>query len=94
MRKLFTLLFYLNLLALVLAVAQMFMLWFNIGEDLFSIIIQIRLYLTFPILASWIWSIVICFQRDKSARIFALFFLAGFYTLFYYKRVMKNNWIN
>lgn len=54
-----------------------------------------RMNLTYLGIAFWIWNIVIWSKRDKEIRrFFALFFLPGLYTLFYYRRVLKNSWLD
>ena len=41
-----------------------------------------------------VWLMVIWSQKDKKAsRFLLLFFLMGFYSVFYFRIVQKNNWI-
>jgi hypothetical protein len=54
-----------------------------------------RMILTYFVFAFFIWNIVIWTKRDKKVgRFLALFFLPGLYTLFYYRIVLKNKWLD
>jgi len=91
---LFHSLFGLNIVALVLTILQIVL--FVKGyrtEDLETFMLW-KMIVTCFVFAFWIWSIVIWSKKDKRVgRFFALFFLPGLFTLFYYKTINKNNWI-
>ena len=54
-----------------------------------------RMLLTLPILFLWIYCMILWSKKDKVvARFFLLFFLNGFYTPFYFNRVLKNGWLD
>jgi len=56
--------------------------------------IQIRMVLTIPILILWIYNLIVWSKKDKSiGRFLLLFFLNGLYNPFYFRRILKNNWL-
>lgn len=88
-------LFILNVTALLLAIVNTYLI---VGkaystDDLYKLT-QFRLYVTLFVLGFLIWNIVIWSKHDrKVSRFLALLFLPGFYTLFYYFKVLNNKWI-
>lgn len=57
-------------------------------------VLTLRFILSLPVYYIWIYLIVIWAKKDKNVgRFFLLFFLIGIYTLFYFKRALKNDWI-
>lgn len=88
-------LFGLNLIALILAILQMVLFGIGYSQDELQTILKIRFNLTFFILIFIIWNIVIWAKKDKKiGRLLALFFLPGIYTLFYYRIVIKNKYLD
>ena len=54
-----------------------------------------RMNITYFVGIFWIWNMIIWSGKDKIVgRFFALFFLPGLYNLFYYRLVLKNNWLD
>lgn len=54
----------------------------------------IRFILTLLFFVLWIKCIIVWSKKDKNIiRFFLLFFLHGFYILYYYPKVIKNNWL-
>ncbi len=91
----YTILFYINLLGLVLGVFHMVLFYFDYSEYILELLLHVRMISTYFILVFWIWNMIIWGQKDKKAKRFiALFFLSAFYTLYYYRLVRKNNWLN
>ncbi len=87
----FQLLFILNILLLFLVVIQPMSGLHTIEADY---ILLLRINLTYFILIFWIWNIIIWKKRDQRINKFLLlFFLPGLYTLFYYRIILKNKWI-
>ncbi len=88
-------LFIFNLAALFMAVAQAIFFSSDSSMDDMHTFIMYRTYVTFLVLIFLGWNIVIWSKRDKKViRFLALFFLPGLYTLFYYPKVLKNNWLD
>jgi hypothetical protein len=88
-------LFILNFLLIVLTFGHMILVWNGYSLENLETIMFWRMNLTYFVAAFWIWNIVIWSKQDKKiGRFFALFFLPGLYTLFYYRIVLKNNWLN
>jgi hypothetical protein len=91
---LYHLLYAFNIFALVMLFVGEFLKINNYSDEIQFTFINFRLGITIIVMIFWIWNIVIWFKRDKKVgRFFALFFLNGFYTLYYYRLVIKNNWI-
>jgi hypothetical protein len=78
-----------------MAFGQIFLFWKGYTMEELETFMFWRMNLTYLGIAFWIWNIVIWSKRDKKiGQFFALFFLPGLYTMFYYRRVLKNNWLN
>jgi len=59
-----------------------------------EMIVNIRMLLTVPVIILWIKNLQIWSKKDKNInRFFLLFLLSGFYSPFYFKRILKNNWL-
>lgn len=87
-------LFIINIIALLMFFGQYFLRDNGYSESAQYSFMQIRLGITIPLIFFWIWNIIIWSKKDKKVnRFFALFLLNGFYTLYYYKLVIKNNWL-
>jgi len=55
--------------------------------------LNIRMFLTIPIIILWVYDMVIWSKHDKHVgRFFLIFFLLGFYSPFYFRRIVKNGW--
>ena len=88
-------LFILNIVLFFMALGQIYLLGKGYSMDDLQTFIFWRMNVTYFGVAFWIWNIVIWSKRDKKiGRFFALFFLPGLYTLFYYRIVLKNNWLD
>ena len=92
---LYHVLFIANIIALIMTIVQI--IWVIKGhlELEYGDFARWKLYVTYLVFAFLIWNIVIWSKRDKKVgRFFALFFLPGVYTIYYYWIVVKNNWID
>jgi hypothetical protein len=88
-------LFILNVVLLIMAFGQVYLFAKGYSADALQTFMLWRTNLTLFGLAFLIWNIVIWSKRDKKVgRFLALFFLPGLYTLFYYRIVLKNNWLD
>ena len=59
-----------------------------------EMIVNIRMLLTIPVIILWIKNLQIWSKKDKNiSRFFLLLLLTGFYSPFYFKRILKNNWL-
>ena len=88
-------LFILNFVLLIMAFGQVYLFSKGYSSDVLQTFMNWRMYLTIFGLAFLIWNIVIWSKRDKKVgRFLALFFLPGLYTLFYYRIVLKNKWLD
>jgi hypothetical protein len=88
-------LFAMNIVAAILAIVVIILVTKGISEEDLAFFNQWRMIAAYFVFAFWIWNIIIWSKSDKKiARFFALFFLLGIYTLFYYRIVLKNNWIS
>jgi hypothetical protein len=66
----------------------------GLSRDDFATISFWRMNITYFVIALWIWDIIIWSKKDKKVSHFlGLFFLNGLYTLYYYRLVLKNNWL-
>ena len=92
---LYHILFIFDVIALLLIFLQTFLAFNGMTRDDFETFNFWRTNITYFVIIFWIWNIVIWSQRDKKiSRFFALIFLPGIYTLFYYRHVLKNNWLD
>jgi len=92
---LYHILFILNVISLLMVFLQTFLAFNGLTRDKFEILNFWRMNVTYFVLIFWIWNIIIWSKRDKKiGRFFALFFLPGLYTLFYYRHVLRNNWVD
>lgn len=58
------------------------------------IFILIRVVFMLLLFVLWIKCIMVWSRRDKKISIFfLLFFLHGFYILYYYRKIINNNWL-
>ncbi len=90
----YKILFAINLLALILAIFHMILFWYDFDQSFLDFVLSLRMYSTYFILILWIWNMIIWGKKDKKViRFVALFFLSGFYNLFYFKIAMKNKWL-
>lgn len=59
-----------------------------------TFISSLRLFGAIPVLVLWLMCIRIWSEKDKKAsRFFLLFFLIGFFTIFYFRKALKEKWI-
>ena len=88
-------LFILNILVFILAILYFAFAWNGYSREDLEPLNLWRMNLAYFIFVFLIWDFVIWTKRDKKVgRFLALFFLPGIYTLFYYRIVLKNNWLD
>ena len=99
MKKLFfRICYYVNVLMLFVTFVIITVGFFNL-EWISTIIngdtfIYLRFLLSIPMVILWVWCLLIWSKHDKKiSRFLLLFFLMGFYPIFYYHKVIKNNWL-
>jgi hypothetical protein len=57
--------------------------------------LNFRLILGVPIIILWVYDMVKWSKHDKHiGRFLLIFFLLGIYSPFYFRRILKNNWLN
>ena len=93
MRQVFTILFILTLLGVASDVVNLILVVSHVETDIFNFQFTTKLILRSPGICFWIWSLVICYKKDKGSNKFPLILVFPIYSLFYYKRIMKNNWL-
>ena len=55
--------------------------------------LNIRFILTVPLIILWVYDMIIWSKHDKHVgRFFLIFFLLGFYSPFYFRRIVKSGW--
>ena len=88
-------LFAMNIALLIFTIFFIFLLDWGFTVEQLETITTIRMLIASLVFAFWIWCLVIWSKHDKKiGRFLLLFFLIGFYTLFYYRIVLKNKWID
>jgi len=85
----FKICFYINVIFILLFLYPIFDFFLFSGRNLVryddNFILYIRTFMTIPVIALWIKTLIIWGKTDKSIlRFFLLFFLIGIYTPFYY----------
>lgn len=94
-KKIFYLLYAANIALLIVAVVHYFFFDNSISTDIGMTILKIRTYLGFPVMALWIWSIVIWNRQDKRGLQLALLIvLIGIYTLYYSVVIIRKGWLD
>lgn len=94
-KLLYHVLFAANIIALVLAIVQFVLIGKGYTENDLESYMMWRMNITVFVFLFLIWNIIIWSKRDKKiTRFFALFFLPGLYTFYYYNLVIKNKWLN
>jgi len=98
--KVYKILYYLNLLGiLLLATPILGICYFIVGKGATVIGVQqfseiIKTVFAFICFVFWIMNFIIWFKKDRNVgRFLLLFALPGLYTPFYYSIALKNNWI-
>ncbi|WP_346863882.1 hypothetical protein [uncultured Draconibacterium sp.] len=93
-KPIFYILYAANIALLIIAVIHFIFFDNSISTDAGLMILKIRTYLGFPVMALWIWSIVIWNRKDKRGLQLALLIvLIGIYTLYYSLLILKNGWL-
>jgi len=88
-------LFVINVIAILIIIAQTVLAFNGLSQDEFEIITNWRINTTLLVFPFWIWNIIIWSTKDKRVgQLLGLFFLNGLYTLFYFRLVLKNNWLD
>ncbi len=93
-KKIFYLLYIANVALLIIAAIHYVFFDNSFSTEAGMTFLKIRTYLGFPVMALWIWSIVIWNRHDKRGLQLALLIvLIGIYTLYYSIVIIKNGWI-
>ena len=83
-----------NIISLVLLTVYMILFAKGHSADELQNLVTWRMNAAFGVFIFWIWNLIIWSKRDKNIyRFFALFFLIGIFTLYYYFIVLKNKWL-
>jgi hypothetical protein len=91
---LYQILFVINIIALILMIVYLILFAQGRSTEDLQTLLTWRMNSTYFLLVFWIWSMVIWSKNDKKIiRFFALFFLPGLFTLYYYFLVIKNKWL-
>ena len=98
-QKLIYLCYWINILALLLYIFIIIAALFQMDSFINYVFydptfLNIRLIIGVPILVLWVFDMIKWSKHDKHVgRFFLIFFLIGIYAPFYFRKIVKNNWL-
>jgi hypothetical protein len=90
----YQILYAINIIALILMIVYLILFARGHSTEELSSLLTWRMNSAYFVIVFWIWNMIIWSKRDKKIiRFFALFFLPGLFTLYYFFLVIKNKWL-